>query len=224
MAVYGYIKVPARRPDREHGSAERQIRAIVRYAMRRGWGIRQVFPEWEPSCDKRFEIRPQGKNLLSVLEEGDVVIASRLDHMFGSAEEVLPALEGFRRRKASLIILDPAWEITQGDLADRVFTILGAVARIESDRTRPLAPAARAAGYLGGAARAFGYAAAGPDDGQPVPVGREQAILHEIAVLRESGFSCDKISHLLKRKGFFFSPEAVRRLVRSGRPAHAAAT
>lgn len=228
MSVYAYLVAPARQRGGEEDSARSQIEKVARHMRRRGWTLNQVFIEWEISCQTPLAQRPQGRQLLVALRRGDVVIGCRADQMFRSAREALPVLVEFRKRQISLIFLDMGWEIARGDLADRVFATIDAVTRIEREqiqkRVDRMASRLRREGgcHLGGAALPFGFTAS--PSGALAPVEKEQSALQDIIVLRECGFSFKRIAQMLKRKGFFLSPEAVQRLIYSSRNACALAS
>jgi hypothetical protein len=56
--------------------------------------------------------RPQGARLLAALRPGDVIVWSRMDRCFRSAFDALATIEGFKKRKISLWLLDLGGDVS----------------------------------------------------------------------------------------------------------------
>ncbi len=119
----------------EGNSIEVQEQQIADYAVRHGMVINHYFRDRGVSGSVALSDRDKGKELLSKLEKGDVVIASKLDRMFRSARDALNVLEDFKLKGVSLHFIDLGGDVTNG-IGKLVFTILSAVAEQERGRIR----------------------------------------------------------------------------------------
>ena len=62
---------------------------------------------------------------------GDVVIAAKMDRCFRSAFDALATIEGFKRRKISLWLLDLGGDVSCNGISELIMTVLAAVAQFE---------------------------------------------------------------------------------------------
>jgi len=134
MALYGYIKVPPHIPPDGPASPEVQLRYLERHAARRGLALDHVFPEKESSFGKPLGERPEGRRLLSAIGPGDRAVACRAEYLFGAPGEIPLVLTHFRRRGASLFLLDLGWEITRGDMTSRLYAVVDEASRARHAR------------------------------------------------------------------------------------------
>ena len=161
MAVYGYTRVSTALQVNEGQSLGVQDRQLTGYALMLGLEVTKVFVELGVSGSIPLAIRPQGKELLSVLRDGDVVITPKLDRMFRLASDALAALEVIKARGVALHMIDLGGDVCGSGISKLVFTILSAVAESERDRIRERIQTVRAdlrkrGRYLGGKVP-FGY-------------------------------------------------------------------
>ncbi len=216
MAIYGYIRVSTIAQADAGESLKVQRRKIEARAQEQGWTLDQVFVERGVSGGKPFADRRQGKALLDVLAEGDVVIASKLDRMFRSASDALAIMEDFKRLGVGLYLLDLGGEIGGNGIGAMGFTILTAVAQFERERIAERIAEVKAdqrsrGRYLGGAVP-FGYKVA-KDSKHLDPAPKEQAAIKRIRRLRQEGKSLRAISEDMKKRGHNVSHEGVKRIL-----------
>ena len=70
--------------------------------MQRGSTLTEVVVEPGVSGGIPFAERPEGGRLWAGLQQGDVVVAAKLDRMFRSAADCLAVVEAFKARGVSL--------------------------------------------------------------------------------------------------------------------------
>jgi len=196
MAVYGYIRVSTTTQAEEGESLGVQQRQIDGYALQLGLEVDKVFIEKGVSGSKPLSERPQGRELLSVLSKGDVVIAAKLDRMFRSAIDALQVLESLKQQGVSLHLIDLGGDVTGNGIAKTVFTILSAVAEAERDRIRERIKDVKAdqkkrGRHLGGSVP-FGYTLG--EDNKLVENRVQQAAIKLAIKRRAEGYSLRDIS------------------------------
>ncbi len=132
--VYGYIRVSTNNQVEKGMSLEDQKRQIEGYCQILGVPLDRVFTERGVSgglpLDKRFE----GNKLLSIVEEGDIIISAKLDRMFRSSYDGLRVLESLKAMKVELHFIDLGGNCTTNGVSQLIFTILTAVAEQERYR------------------------------------------------------------------------------------------
>jgi DNA invertase Pin-like site-specific DNA recombinase len=97
--------------------------------------------------------RPELDKALMVAREGDQLVATRLDRLGRSLENLIDLSKQLQAKKVDLVVLDQNID-TSTSLGRMFFQILGAIAEFEgalaSERTRDGLAAARARGRTGG--------------------------------------------------------------------------
>jgi len=223
MTVYGYTRVSTSRQAEEGESLATQKRTLEGYAMMHGLTIDRVFVERGVSGSKPLGDRPEGAELLAVLQAGDVVITPKLDRMFRSARDALAVLDGLKSRNVSLHMIDLGGDVTGNGISKLVFTILSAVAEAERDRTRERIAEVKAdqktrLRFLGGTAP-FGWDIVQDEDGarggRLVPNKMQQEAIIDMVQLRRQGLSLRAVAQAMAAKGFDLSHFGVQRIIRA---------
>lgn len=215
-SVYGYCRVSTFEQS-EHGlSLETQRRQLAGYCQMKGWKLTKVFVERGVSGSRPLETREQGGALLACLQQGDTVVATKLDRAFRSALDALSVLGRLKRQKVSLHLLDLGGDVTGDGIAKLVFTILSAVAEAERERTRErirdVKKSQREQGrYLGGSTQ-FGFRKTRA--GMLVPHPAEQNAIRRMRQLRAKGKSFRAIAAATRAAGHQISHAAVRNALR----------
>ena len=196
MTIYCYVRVSTERQADEGVSLDEQIRRIEGRALEQGWQIVEVFVDRGVSGSVPLGDRPQGSQLLAVLQPGDIVIAAKLDRMFRSALDALGVIRDFQRQRISLWLLDLGGDVSGDGIARLVLTILAAIAEFEreriGERIRDAKRHQRRSGqYLGGD-RPFGWRVG--EDGTLIEDEAEQRALADIRAMRDAGASFRTIS------------------------------
>jgi DNA invertase Pin-like site-specific DNA recombinase len=215
MTVYAYCRVSTERQAEDGVSLDEQRRRIDGQALMEGWTIARRFIECGVSGSVPLAERPQGAELLELLEPGDIVIAAKLDRMFRSALDALTVIKEFQRRQISLWLLDIGGDVSGNGIAKLMLTIVSAFAEFErdriSERIRDAKRQMRAEGRLQGGKRPFGYQVG--DDGTLVEDGREQTAITEMRLLRDGGNSYRAIAQALAGRGVAVDHTTVRKIL-----------
>ena len=82
--VYGYIRVSTNNQVENGLSLKEQKRQIELYGEVNYIKVDSIFTERGVSAGVELRKRPRGKVLLEVVNDGDVIICSKLDRMFRS--------------------------------------------------------------------------------------------------------------------------------------------
>ena len=137
--VYGYARVST-----ADQNLDRQRDMLEKY------GVDKIFCEKMSGTKKH---RPELDKLLSILQEGDVVVIESLSRLGRSVKNLADLLDTFNERKLRLISLKETIDTTSST-GKLLFTILSSLAQFERDvlveRTREGLNAARARGRCGG--------------------------------------------------------------------------
>jgi len=215
MATYGYCRVSTDRQAEDGESLEVQRRKLEGRAMQDGLKIDHIFVERGISGARPLEDRPEGRKLVGALEDGDIVIASKLDRMFRSATDALRVLEDLKRRKVSLILLDMGGDVTGDGVTQLVFAILSAVAQFERERLQERIAEVKAdqkarGRYLGGTVP-FGWAVG--EDGELIAMPEQQRAISRMVAMRNAGKSLRFIADTMTAEGFEISHMGVKKVV-----------
>ena len=137
--IYGYARVST-----ADQNLDRQRDMLEKY------GVDKIFCEKMSGTKKH---RPELDKLLSILQEGDVVVIESLSRLGRSVKNLADLLDTFNERKLRLISLKETIDTTSST-GKLLFTILSSLAQFERDvlveRTREGLNAARARGRCGG--------------------------------------------------------------------------
>lgn len=215
MAVYGYARVSTGRQASEGESLEVQRRMIEGYAHMHGIDLDRVIVEEGVSGSIPLDQRPAGGDMLAKLNDGDIVIAAKLDRCFRSALDALTVVEQLKQRGVKLHLLDLGGDIAGNGLSKLFLTIAAAFAEAERDRIRERVSQSKAdqrqrGRYLGGR-RPFGWQI--DSDGALVEDAAEQEMIAEMIDMRAAGLALRKIAAAAAERGFQLSHEAVKKIV-----------
>lgn len=199
MAVYGYCRVSTiDQVDNGNGLDVQKLR-IEGEAQAKGLGeMSGFFIDKGVSGAKPLAERPYGKRLLESINEGDIIIALKLDRMFRSAGDAVQQLDEFKKRKIKLFLLDMG-EVTGNGIAAMVFTILSAVAQFERERIAERIAESKALAkeqnrYTGGVLP-FGFDVVESEGKKFLKANPEQMkVVLEVLKLRADGLSYKKIA------------------------------
>ena len=215
MAVYGYARVSTGRQASEGESLDVQRRMIEGYAHMHGLDLDRVIVEEGVSGSIPLDQRPAGGDMLAKLNDGDIVIAAKLDRCFRSALDALTVVEHLKQRGVKLHLLDLGGDIAGNGLSKLFLTIAAAFAEAERDRIRERVSQTKAdqrqrGRYLGGR-RPFGWQF--DSDGALVEDAAEQEMIAEMIDMRAAGLALRKIAAAAAERGFQLSHEAVKKIV-----------
>ena len=194
-----------------------QRRQIEGYGLMHGLTIDGVVVEEGVSGSVPVEERPIGGQLFAKLQQGDIVIAAKLDRLFRSALDALKVVESLKGRGVKLHLLDLGGDIAGNGMSKLFLTIAAAFAEAERDRIRErvsqLKADQRARGrFLGGSVQ-FGYRIT--DDGALVPHEAEQEAIREMVAMQAQGRSLRAIAAEMQSKGHQISHVGVQGALRA---------
>ena len=215
MAAYGYARVSTQRQAEDGLSLEVQRRQIEGYAHMHGLELADIVIEEGVSGSKPIMERPAGGPLFARLQDGDVIIAAKLDRCFRSAVDALNVVEDLKRRGIKLHLLDLGGDISGNGLSKLFLTIAAAFAEAERDRiieriTQVKADQRNMGRFLGGV-RPFGFDVV---DGALVENAKEQEAIARIKAMKSDGKSLRTIAAAMKADGFNLSHVSVARILR----------
>ena len=197
--IVGYARVSHSR-QLDGVSLEAQQARIQAYATARGWELSDVLVE--RGRTGRNMRRPMLEKLLVDVKAGRVshVIVFKLDRISRSTADLLSLLELFRSKGVSFVSVSEVID-TSSSMGEFVYTLLAAVARLESmqisERTVMALRHKRSQGLKYGKVP-WGWTAKGE---KLVPVAAEQRALIEAKRMRHQGKSWSQIGEFFASKG-----------------------
>ena len=175
---------------------EEQRVKIEARCIENGWSLEHVYIDAGVSGSTPLGRRPEGARLLAMVQPGDVVIAARMDRCFRSALDALQTIQGFKRRRIALWLLDLG-DVSRNGVSELIVTVLAAVAEFErrlcSERIKDAKANLRRQGKHQGGGRPFGWQF-GKANGtgrarELIPDPEEQAAIAAIVAMRADGRS-----------------------------------
>jgi putative DNA-invertase from lambdoid prophage Rac len=219
--VYGYCRVSTDRQADSGISLDEQQRKIEARCAENGWHLEHVYVDAGVSGGTPLAKRPEGAKLLAALRPNDVIISARMDRCFRSAFDALATIEGFKRRKISLWLLDLGGDVSGNGISELIMTVLAAVSQFErslvSERVKDAKRNLRRGNKHQGGKRPFGYQF-GEANGhgrarELVPDEAEQAAIADILAMREVGRTLMDIRDTLRGHGFAISHQSVANIL-----------
>jgi putative DNA-invertase from lambdoid prophage Rac len=219
--VYGYARVSTDRQADSGISLDEQERKIAARCAEHGWHLEHVFVDAGVSGSTPLSKRPQGAKLLAALRPGDVMIAAKMDRCFRSAFDALATIEGFKKRRISLWLLDLGGDVSGNGISELIMTVLAAVAQFErsliSERIKDAKRNLRRGNKHQGGKRPFGYQF-GEANGhgrarELVPDEAEQAAIADIVAMREAGRTLMEIRDTMRDRGHRISHQSVANIL-----------
>jgi putative DNA-invertase from lambdoid prophage Rac len=216
MAVYGYCRVSTIKQASEGESLEVQQRQIEGFSLMHAITLDAVMVEHGVSGSIPVEERPVGRALFAKLQDGDTIIAAKLDRLFRSALDALQTVANLKERGVKLHLLDLGGDIAGNGLSKLFLTIAAAFAEAERDRIRERISQVKAdqksrGRYLGGVVP-FGFRRC--ETGALVPHEAEQTAILKMGALRRAGRSLRAIAAEMAAQGHKLSHEGVKGVVR----------
>src|SRR5215467_14987556 len=119
MAIYGYARVSTR--DQTLASQDAQLRAA---------GCTKIYAE---KVSGAWSDRPQLAKLLKRLDQGDVLIVTRLDRLARSTRDLLNVLDAVGKAGVGFKSLSDAWADTTTMHGRLMLTVLAGLAEFERE-------------------------------------------------------------------------------------------
>jgi len=213
--IYGYCRVSTIDQVQNGDSLAVQQRQIDGYCLMRGVHLARVFVEEGVSGSTPIDERPQGAELMALVEKGDVVVAAKLDRMFRSALDALQTIEALKEKGVGLHLIDLGGDVLGNGLSKLFLTIAAAFAEAERDRIRErisqVKADQRARGrYLGGRPP-FGWRKT--QDGQVEPVEAEQEAIAMIRAMNKKGAALRVIRDAVRARGLTISHMGISNVI-----------
>ena len=147
--------------------------------------------------------RPQGKEMLEAAQQGDCIVASKMDRLFRSAIDALQTAEELKQRGVDLVLIDISTDPVTGNGTGKLFfSILAVMAEFERDRIRERTEEGRRGkrarrGFMGGGVP-IGFKVQGKGrDAQLEEDEREQAAIAWAAQAYKDGHKPSRIARYL---------------------------
>jgi putative DNA-invertase from lambdoid prophage Rac len=219
--VFGYCRVSTDRQADSGISLDEQERKIEARCVKQDWHLEHFYVDAGVSGSTPLGKRPEGARLLAALRPGDIVIAAKMDRCFRSAFDALATIEGFKRRKISLWLLDLGGDVSGNRISELIMTVLAAVAQFErsliSERIKDAKRNLRRSNKHQGGKRPFGW-----QFGQANGHGRarelisdeaEQAAIADIVAMRGVGTTLMEIRNAMRERGHPISHQTVANIL-----------
>jgi DNA invertase Pin-like site-specific DNA recombinase len=132
----GYVRVSTtEQASDDRSSLVTQEQAIRGVAMIHGVEVTEIYSDAGVSGSIPLAHRPAGGRLTAALEQGSVVVASKLDRVFRSASDALSTVEAWKQRGVDLILVDCGTDpVSSNGNSKLFFSILASVAEFERSR------------------------------------------------------------------------------------------
>jgi DNA invertase Pin-like site-specific DNA recombinase len=201
--AYSYVRASTLKqdisPDAQKATIEAQATAL-------GLVIDACFQDLGESGGKRFDQRPEGRNLCEQLAHGDHLFVAKLDRAFRNTVDCLTMVECWKKLGVKLhfcdlgaMPIDPTTPI-----GEFILTIMAAVAKLEREfirqRTREALALRKRKGHCNGLYPGYGFAWRKQWDPKQqktikvrVPCPEERAVMKSIVGWRLEGQSFDAI-------------------------------
>jgi len=222
--IFGYVRVSSLEQAGDgKSSLSQQEQRIRGAALMRGESDPVMITDAGVSGAMPLAKRPAGGRMYADLKDGDLIIASKLDRMFRSAQDALATVQALHDKGVGVILCDINMEpIAENGIGKMFFTLLAAVAEFERWRIAERCAdgrrgKAKRGGHIGGAAPyGFSKVGAGPE-AVLVQNDDEQNVIKAASALK--GQSLRKIGARLADMGFYdragtpFAPMQVKRIL-----------
>lgn len=206
--IFGYVRCSTLEQAADGKSTLSQQEQRVRgVALARGESNPVMIVDAGVSGAIPLGTRPAGGRMYAELKAGDIIIGSKLDRMFRSAQDALTTVQELHERGIGVILCDIGMEpIAENGIGKMFFTILASVAEFERWRMSERMADGRKGkkqrgGHVGGLPP-FGYSKIGAGQEAVLVVNDdEQKIISEVAKLK--GTPLRKISAKLAGMGYY---------------------
>lgn len=163
----------------------------------------QIYVDTGISGSTRMKTRPAGSELLEAVQEGDTVIASKMDRMFRSSIDALETVETLKGKKVDLVLFDMGTQSVMRDGPSKLFfAMLAAFAEFERGRIVEriqlgIHHKRKRGGYTGGRNIPYGMKVVGKGPAAKLVEDPDQARIFDL------------IATQMEKKGQFFSANGV---------------
>ena len=219
MTIYSYFRTSeleaSLEPDELDAILEPEMLAIHTYCLRQSWFMTQAIRDSDCNWNHEFGRRDSGKQLMSLLSPGDVILCSKLERICSSSHEVIKLVQKLKEKTVQLHVVELGGDITDVELSvnfESVTEMFSALEKRKSaERIKGVKQRQKKQGrYLGGS-RPFGYMI--HDNGRLIENPMEQRVLRRIMELKKQGKSLRAISSEVSTPVMSISFKTVQRLL-----------
>jgi len=219
MTIYSYFRTSeleaSLEPDELDAILEPEMLAIHTYCLRQSWFMTQAIRDSDCNWNHEFGRRDSGKQLMSLLSPGDVILCSKLERICSSIHEVIKLVQKLKEKTVQLHVVELGGDITDVELSvnfESVTEMFSALEKRKSaERIKGVKQRQKKQGrYLGGS-RPFGYMI--HDNGRLIENPMEQRVLRRIMELKKQGKSLRAISNEVSTPVMSISFKTVQRLL-----------
>lgn len=194
---------------------EPELLAIQTYCLQRNWFMTETIKDHNCSWSQEFRKRENGKQLLSMVKAGDVILCSKLERIVSSSAEALKLMSLLREKQVQLHIVELGGDITAAECMvnfEQMVKLFSSLEKRKSaERIKGVKQRQRKQGrYLGGS-RPFGYMI--HENGRLIENPMEQRVLKKIMELKKQGKSLRAISSEVSTPVMPISFKTVQRLL-----------
>lgn len=194
---------------------EPELLAIQTYCLQHSWFMTETIRDDNCSWSQEFRKRENGKQLLSSLKAGDVILCSKLERIVSSGAEAVKLMSQLRDKQVQLHVVELGGDITSLDFTvnfEQVAKLFSSLEKRKSaERIKGVKQRQRKQGrYLGGS-RPFGYMI--HENGRLIENPMEQRVLKKIMELKKQGKSLRAISNEVSTPVMPISFKTVQRLL-----------
>lgn len=225
MSVYSYTRTSTVEEQEEkdlEGLLEQENLRLQTYALGHGMHINNSFVDSNLKWSVEFAKRSKVKQMLEILEVGDVVIACSVERIFSSCDDMQAGLQLFKDKRVRLFILELSGEVTAQEFNPSFNRLLDVFQSLEkrrsTERIKTVKQSQRNKGRFLGGSRPFGYMI--HSNGRLVENPMEQRVLKKIIKMKKEGKSLRAISSEVSTPMVPISFKTVQRLLKKHEAAY----
>jgi DNA invertase Pin-like site-specific DNA recombinase len=219
MSVYSYTRTSTveERDDKNLESLlEQENLRLQTYALGHGIHINNSFVDSDLKWSVEFSKRDKTKQMLEILEPGDVILSCSIERIFSSCEDMQASLKLFKEKKVRLFILELSGEVTAAEFNPSFNRLLDVFYSLEkrrsTERIKTVKQNQRDKGRFLGGSRPFGYMI--HSNGRLIENPMEQRVLKKIIKMKKDGESLRTISSEVSTPMVPISFKTVQRLLK----------
>ncbi|MDC1436900.1 recombinase family protein [Gammaproteobacteria bacterium] len=227
MSGYSYTRTSTVEEQEEkdlESLLEQENLRLQTYALAHGMHINNSFVDSKLKWSVEFAKRSKVKQMLEMLEPGDVVLACSIERIFSSCEDMQAGLNLFKEMRVRLFILELSGEVTAAEFNPSFNRLLDVFHSLEkrrsTERIKTVKQSQRNKGRFLGGSRPFGYMI--HSNGRLIENPMEQRVLKKIIKMKKDGKSLRAISSEVSTPMVPISFKTVQRLLKKHEAAYEA--
>jgi DNA invertase Pin-like site-specific DNA recombinase len=219
MTIFSYCRISELEAtlelDELNEILEPEALAVQTYCLNQRWFMTEAFKDDNCNWTLEFNKRENGRQLMSLLRPGDVLMCSKLERIVSSSHEATKLIAKLRGKSVQLHIVELGGDVTNSAFEvsfNKIAEVFSALEKRKSaERIKGVKQRQRKQGrYLGGS-RPFGYMI--HENGRLIENPMEQRVLKRIMELKKQGKSLRAISSEVSTPVMPISFKTVQRLL-----------